>query len=124
MAQSLTAADDILAGHFAERWQVFPASFFVPSQSIDPGGGRSGPDCKLACRKNSLKCFDSSTTSTLYNFKIYLARTRVSVSMVFAHSLTNSSQSVKDDSTSRNWSHNSVETTTYRFALIHVTIRV
>ena len=60
----------------------------------------------------------------LYYFKIYLARTRVRVSMVFAHSLTNSSQSVKDESTSRNWSHNSVETTTYRFALIHVTIRV
>ena len=69
MAQSLTAADDILAGHFAERWQVFPASFFVPSQSIDPGGGRSGPDYKLACRKNSLKCLD---TSTLYNLKFTL----------------------------------------------------
>ena len=50
MTQFLTAADDNkLAGHFAERWQVCPASFFVPSQSIDPGGGRSGPDCKPAC---------------------------------------------------------------------------
>ena len=48
----------------------------------------------------------------------------MSVSIVLNHSLTSSSQRVREESTSRNWSHSSQETTTYRFALIHVTIRV
>ncbi len=35
-----------------------------------------------------------------------------------------SSQSVRDERTSRNWSQSSAETTTYRLALIQVTINV
>lgn len=41
-----------------------------------------------------------------------------------AHSRINSSHCVNDVNTSRNWSHNWVEITTFKLALIHVTIRV
>lgn len=41
-----------------------------------------------------------------------------------AHSFINSSHWVREDKTVKNWSQSSVETTTFRFALIHVTINV
>ena len=41
-----------------------------------------------------------------------------------AHSLISSSQPVRDDSTWRKWSHNSVDICTFKLALIHVTINV
>lgn len=56
----------------------------------------------------------------IYEDKIFKKK----VTILTAHSLINSSHSVSEDKTDKNLSQSSVQITTFKFALIQVTMRV